>query len=72
MTVAVQGEHEGTLHEVSREREMDAPVVELANRSGRIHSDLTIGTDVTAAMALRASEGLSSLGCSDNLGIPLC
>jgi hypothetical protein len=66
MTVAVAGAHDGLLHEVTREAELDTdhPVIELRERTGRINADLTIGADVTAAVPLRANEGLCSRGVS--------
>ncbi len=64
MTVAVAGRHEGALREVVREAKLDTdqPEVDLSVKVGRINADLTVGADVTAAVALRANEGLSSPG----------
>ncbi len=64
MTVAEAGAGEGRLLEVTREIGLatDAPVIECAERAGVINSDLTVGVDVTVAIALKANEGLSSPG----------
>ena len=64
MTVAEAGTGEGRLLEVTREAglETDAPLIECAERRGVINSDLTVGVDVTAAVALKANDGLSSPG----------
>ena len=64
MTVAVAGTHDGILREVVRESglETDQPNVEFVDRPGRINPDLTVGTDVTSAIPLRANEGLCSPG----------
>ncbi|MDP3514730.1 MAG: hypothetical protein Q8S20_18465 [Sulfuritalea sp.] len=64
MTVAAPGAGEGRLCNVSAEREGkgEGLEVELAERSGRIHADLKVGADVTAAQALRANGGISSPG----------
>jgi hypothetical protein len=40
----------------------DEPVVILESATGDIHSDLTVGVDVTSATPLRANEGLASMG----------
>ncbi|TAD88717.1 MAG: class I SAM-dependent DNA methyltransferase [Alphaproteobacteria bacterium] len=64
MTVAERGSHDGVLREVIREEalETDEPRITLKDRQGRIHSDLTVGPDVTTARALLANEGLCSPG----------
>lgn len=64
MTVAVAGEHEGLLREVTREAALDtdAPEVDLIDRRGRINADLTVGVDVTGAAPLRANEAICSPG----------
>lgn len=64
MTVAAAGTHEGKLCEVVSETGLDSdqPQIGLTERRGRISSDLTVGTDVTQARALKANEGLSSRG----------
>jgi SAM-dependent methyltransferase len=64
MTVAALGEHEGRLLEVTKEAGLDTdePHLELHQAQGRINSDLTIGTDVTKAMALQANDLICSPG----------
>src|SRR5581483_1040796 len=64
MTVAEAGTLEGVLREVKKETALDtdAPQIEFGESRGSIHSDLTIGVDVTAAKALDANEGISSPG----------
>jgi hypothetical protein len=64
MTVAAPGAGEGRLCSVTAEREGkgEGLDVELAERSGSIHADLTIGANVAAAEALRANGGVSSPG----------
>lgn len=64
MTVALSGKHDGLLREVVREEKLDTdqPEIEFVDRIGRINADLTIGADVTAAIGLRANEGLCSPG----------
>ena len=64
MTVAEAGAHEGRLLEVTKEEglDTDAPNVELRETRGKIHSDLTVGVDVTALPALQANAFLSSRG----------
>jgi SAM-dependent methyltransferase len=64
MTVVGPGAGEGRLCSVTAEREGrgEGLEVELAECNGVIHADLKVGADVTAAQALRASEGLSSNG----------
>ncbi|WP_341987272.1 DNA methyltransferase [Azorhizobium sp. AG788] len=64
MTVAAPGAREGLLREVSSEEgiDTDAPVIGFSERMGKIHSDLTVGVDVTTAVPLLANEGLSSPG----------
>ena len=64
MTVAEAGSGEGLLLNVIREDglETDAPIIECTEQVGVINSDLTVGVDVTAAVALKANEGLSSPG----------
>ena len=54
MTVAAAGRHEGVLREVVREAKLDTdqPEIELSTKPGRINADLTVGVDVTAAVAL--------------------
>ncbi|PZU84001.1 MAG: class I SAM-dependent DNA methyltransferase [Chelatococcus sp.] len=66
MTVAQAGAHEGRLREVISEAALDTdqPEIELTERTGRIHADLTIGVDLSLTTALRASDGLCSRGMS--------
>ncbi|MFZ2066781.1 MAG: DNA methyltransferase, partial [Xanthobacteraceae bacterium] len=60
MTVAVVGEHEGTLNTVVHESGLnsDEPKIEFETRRGKINSDLSIGVDVTTARKLLANEGI--------------
>lgn len=64
MTVAEAGVRDGDLREVVREAELDTdtPTIELSDRRGHIHSDLSVGVDVTAAAPLLANEGICSPG----------
>src|SRR5579875_776717 len=64
MTVAEAGSRDGLLREVTREDALDTdePKIDFKERIGTINADLTIGVDVTAAVALRANEGLCSPG----------
>ena len=67
MTVGVCGrDRPGRLLEVVREKPLDngngEAEVELSERTGVIHADLRIGTDLTRALSLRANEGLCSPG----------
>jgi hypothetical protein len=64
MTVGEAGTVEGTLREVVKESALDTdvPQIDFKESQGPIHSDLTIGADVTAAKALEANEGISSPG----------
>jgi len=64
MTVAEKGAKSGVLRCVVREDGLDTdqPTVELDSKEGSIHSDLTVGADVTAASRLTANLGLSSNG----------
>lgn len=64
MTVGQPGDAPGTLQTVVAEggADDDAVHIELAEKTGRIHADLTIGADVVGARALRANEGLTSRG----------
>ena len=66
MTVAEAGTREGVLYEVTHESELDsdAPHVELGTVPGEIHADLTVGANLSKAVALRANEWLSSRGIS--------
>jgi hypothetical protein len=64
MTVAEVGATEGLLREVRGEAALDsdAPRIEFTETTGRIHSDLTVGVDITAATPLNSNEGVSSPG----------
>jgi hypothetical protein len=64
MTVGVAGEGEGRLLSVTAERETggEGLEVELSERVGLIHADLSIGANVAAAKALRANDGISQRG----------
>jgi hypothetical protein len=64
MTVGESGAMEGTLREVTKESALntDAPQIDFKESQGLIHSDLTIGADITVAKALEANEGISSPG----------
>ncbi|MBP6036754.1 MAG: class I SAM-dependent DNA methyltransferase, partial [Azonexus sp.] len=64
MTVGQPGDAPGTLQTVVGEggAEGDAVHIELAEKTGRIHADLSIGADVVGAKTLRANEGLTSRG----------
>jgi hypothetical protein len=64
MTVASVGAHVGRLFEVMKEAELDTdePVVELRETHGRINSDLTVGVELTKAVALQANGFLCSPG----------
>ena len=66
MTVGSEGEGSGRLATVADEEESGeiAWIVKLEERSGVIHSDLTVGVDVTDALPLRANENLSNRGVS--------
>ena len=64
MTVGVPGAGEGRLLTVTAERESggEGLDVELAERVGLIHADLSVGANVAAARALRANGGISTPG----------
>jgi hypothetical protein len=64
MTVGEAGKREGVLREVTREEKLDtdAPFIEFRETTRFINADLTVGVDVTAAVALHANEGLCSPG----------
>ncbi len=64
MTVVAPGVGEGRRLEVVAEREGkgEGLEVELAEKRGVIHADLTIGANVAAAQALRANGDISSPG----------
>jgi len=64
MTVAALGEGEGRLCSVIAEREGSGEGldVELVERTGTIHADLTIGANVAGVSSLRANGELTSRG----------
>lgn len=64
MTVASTGSHEGTLVSVTDEHTAEHGEVEvtLAQTRGLIHPDLTIGANVSGAVALQANAELVSRG----------
>ncbi|WP_371326974.1 class I SAM-dependent DNA methyltransferase [Stappia sp. ES.058] len=64
MTVAQAGSHEGRLREVVHEAglDTDSPAILFRDSRGIIHSDLTVGVDVSSVIHLKANEGLSSRG----------
>jgi hypothetical protein len=64
MTVGAAGAGEGRLLTVTDERAEGGEGLEvtLVERSGLIHADLSVGANVAAAQALRASEGVSHRG----------
>ena len=64
MTVAMAGKHDGVVREVVGEAALDTdqPLIETADKLGRINADLTAGVDVTSAVELMAKEGLCSPG----------
>ena len=63
MTVGECGRHEGVLSRVLHEVPgQDHAVVELSERRGVIHADLTIGPTVAAAQPLEANDALSCPG----------
>ena len=64
MTVATAGESSGRLVEVVEETDSgeDAANVMLADTTGVIHADLTVGADVAGAVALEANSNLSFMG----------
>jgi hypothetical protein len=64
MTVGQPGDAPGMLQTVVAEggADGDAVHIELAEKTGRIHADLSIGADIVGAKALRANAGISSPG----------
>lgn len=64
MTVGQPGDAPGTLQTVVAEggADGDAVHIELAEKTGRIHADLSIGADIVGAKALRANEDLANRG----------
>jgi hypothetical protein len=64
MTVGQTGDAPGMLQTVVFEggAEGDAVHIELAEKTGRIHADLSIGANVASATALRANDGMCGMG----------
>ncbi|MBS0471934.1 MAG: class I SAM-dependent DNA methyltransferase [Proteobacteria bacterium] len=64
MTVAQEGKHIGRVRIVVAEAELDgeAPNIEFVEAAGVIHSDLTIGPDITSALPLASNRDLASMG----------
>ncbi|MBP7395134.1 MAG: class I SAM-dependent DNA methyltransferase, partial [Zoogloea sp.] len=64
MTVGQPGDAPGMLQTVVEEggAEADAVHIELAEKTGRIHADLTIGADIVGAGTLHSNEGITSMG----------
>ncbi|MFL1455051.1 class I SAM-dependent DNA methyltransferase [Marinobacter sp. GN3S48] len=64
MTVGVAGKKQGFLQEVVTEQsgEDDARVVRLIGRSGKIHSNLSVGAAVSATAGLLSNAGLAIKG----------
>ena len=64
MTSAEAGKREGKMVSVVRETALntDQPDIETVEQTGIINPDLSIGADVTRALALKANDGLSSPG----------
>ena len=64
MTVAAAGAGEGRVLTITGERaiDTDAPELDETAREGVVNADLSIGTDVTRVVPLRANEGLCSRG----------
>jgi hypothetical protein len=62
--VGQPGDAPGMLQTIVAEggAEADAVHIELAEKTGRIHADLSIGADVIGAKALRANEDLANRG----------
>ncbi len=60
MTVAQAGTHDGTLIEITGETGLDSDTPELTARhtAGRIHADLSTGTNATKISPLKANAGI--------------
>jgi len=60
MTVCEAGNSDGTLREVTLEQglQTDTPLIEFADKAGKINSDLTVGIDVSSTKVLLASRGI--------------
>ncbi|MBS7544360.1 class I SAM-dependent DNA methyltransferase [Ancylobacter oerskovii] len=64
ITVAEAGDRDGVVRIAIREENLDTdePLIEFAEREGKINPDLTIGVDVTKAKALVANDAICSPG----------
>lgn len=64
MTVGSKASAVGVLETIKAERKIRGQpnTVELISANGRIHSNLTVGADVTECKALKANDGLSFMG----------
>ncbi|MEY4980456.1 MAG: hypothetical protein RLZZ352_2726 [Pseudomonadota bacterium] len=64
MTVGAPGSGEGSLHAVVSESDgdIDALSVVLSERTGVIHANLVVGTDVTKVQRLRSNSDISAMG----------
>lgn len=64
MTAAQAGRHDGKLLKVGRETGLDSdqPDIETFEQIGVINADLSVGTDVTRARALKSNDGVCSPG----------
>jgi len=63
MTVGEKGRREGLLCRVKTETPgPEQAVIELTERQGIVHADLTVGPNVAATLPLKANEGLSCPG----------
>ena len=63
-TAGSSPKRDGALRTVTAESGLntDSPQVELAERRGKIHADLTVGADVTGAIPLLVNDPLCSPG----------
>jgi hypothetical protein len=64
MTVGEAGTKDGSLRKVVHEDALDTdtPIIEFHEYRGTINSDLTVGADITAAVPLKANDGVCSPG----------
>ena len=64
MSVVQAGPGEGVLYEVVSEAglDTDTPVITLEEERGNVNADLSVGADVTGAVALKSGAGLCSPG----------
>lgn len=64
MTVAERGAQDGLLHEVTSEAQLDSddPDIALADVSGRVNANLTVGASASEAETLLANHGLGYRG----------